>query len=103
MKKIILLSLMTILLIPAARSQVLIALLFGDKLNTPNIEFGLNVVAFVERQPTIKFLRFSRQTIRKLRIAVETGTMLVSPRPLTILPGGDHPTLAVFTPARCVR
>jgi len=45
MKKIILLSLMTILLIPAARSQVLIALLFGDKLNTPNIEFGLNVGA----------------------------------------------------------
>ena len=43
MKKIILLSLMTVLLIPAARSQVLIALLFGDKLNTPNIEFGLNV------------------------------------------------------------
>jgi hypothetical protein len=43
MKKIILLSFMTILLIPAARSQVLIALLFGDKLNTPNIEFGLNV------------------------------------------------------------
>ena len=43
MKKILFLSLMTILLIPAARSQVLIALLFGDKLNTPNIEFGLNV------------------------------------------------------------
>ncbi len=43
MKKIILLSLMTILLIPTARSQVLIALFFGDKLNTPNIEFGLNV------------------------------------------------------------
>jgi hypothetical protein len=45
MKKIILLSFMTILLIPTARSQVLIALLFGDKLNTPNIEFGLNVGA----------------------------------------------------------
>ncbi len=43
MKKIILLSLMTILLIPTARSQVLIAILFGDKLNSPNIEFGLNV------------------------------------------------------------
>ena len=43
MKKIILLSLLTILLIPTARSQVLIAILFGDKLNTPNIEFGLNV------------------------------------------------------------
>ena len=43
MKKVILLSLMTILLIPTARSQVLIAILFGDKLNTPNIEFGLNV------------------------------------------------------------
>jgi len=43
MKKIILLSLLSIILIPAARSQVLIALLFGDKLNTPNIEFGLNV------------------------------------------------------------
>ena len=42
MKKIILLSLLTILLIPTARSQVLIAILFGDKLNTPNIEFGLN-------------------------------------------------------------
>jgi len=43
MKKFILLSLMTILLIPVARSQVLIAILFGDKLNSPNIEFGLNV------------------------------------------------------------
>ena len=43
MKKIIMLPLMTILLLPAARSQVLIAILFGDKLNTPNIEFGLNV------------------------------------------------------------
>ena len=29
--------------ITTARSQVLIALVFGDKLNTPNIEFGLNV------------------------------------------------------------
>jgi hypothetical protein len=43
MKKIILLSLFTLLIFPSARSQVLIALLFGDKLNTPNIEFGLNV------------------------------------------------------------
>ena len=43
MKKTILLSFMTILLIPTARSQVLIALLFGEKLNSPNIEFGLNV------------------------------------------------------------
>ena len=43
MKKIVLLSLLTLLLIPTASSQVLIALLFGDKLNTPNIEFGLNV------------------------------------------------------------
>lgn len=45
MKKIILLSVVTILLIPTARSQVLIAILFGDKLNTPNIEFGLNIGA----------------------------------------------------------
>ncbi len=45
MKKIFLLSLLTILLIPVAKSQVLIALLFGDRLNTPNIEFGLNVGA----------------------------------------------------------
>ncbi len=45
MKKIILLSFILVLLVPAARSQVLIALFFGDKLNTPNIEFGLNVGA----------------------------------------------------------
>ncbi len=43
MKKIILLALLTVMFIPTVRSQVLIALLFGDRLNTPNIEFGLNV------------------------------------------------------------
>jgi hypothetical protein len=42
-KKLFLSLLLIILLLPAARSQVLIALVFGDKLNTPNIEFGLNV------------------------------------------------------------
>ncbi|MCK4853348.1 MAG: outer membrane beta-barrel protein, partial [Bacteroidales bacterium] len=59
MKKIILLSLMTVLLIPAARSQVLIALFFGDKLNTPNIEFGLNVggnFTTLTNYPEAKFL-----------------------------------------------
>ena len=45
LKKILLFSLLSFLLIPSARSQVLIALIFGDKLNTPNIEFGLNVGA----------------------------------------------------------
>jgi hypothetical protein len=59
MKKIILLSLMPILLVPTARSQVLIALLFGDKLNTPNIEFGLNVggnLTTLSNYPEAKFL-----------------------------------------------
>jgi len=59
MKKIILLSLMTMLLIPTARSQVLIALLFGDKLNTPNIEFGLNAggnFSTLTNYPEAKFL-----------------------------------------------
>jgi hypothetical protein len=58
MKKIILLSLFTILLISTARSQVLIALLFGDKLNTPNIEFGLNVggnFSTITNYPEAKF------------------------------------------------
>lgn len=59
MKKAILLSLMTVLLIPTARSQVLIALLFGDKLNTPNIEFGLNVggnLTTLTNYPDAKYL-----------------------------------------------
>jgi hypothetical protein len=58
MKKIILLSVVTILLIPSARSQVLIAILFGDKLNTPNIEFGLNVganLATLTNHPAAKY------------------------------------------------
>lgn len=42
MKKLIFLTLLACLSITTARSQVLIALVFGDKLNTPNIEFGLN-------------------------------------------------------------
>jgi hypothetical protein len=45
MKKAILLLAVIALGLPAARSQVLIAILFGDKLNKPNIEFGLNVGA----------------------------------------------------------
>jgi hypothetical protein len=43
MKKLLLLTLFIGFTIRSARSQVLIALVFGDKLNTPNIEFGLNV------------------------------------------------------------
>jgi hypothetical protein len=43
MKKILFLLLLTGVFSTSARSQVLIALIFGDKLNTPNIEFGLNV------------------------------------------------------------
>jgi len=43
MKKILLLALIAGFSFTTARSQVLIALVFGDKLNTPNIEFGLNV------------------------------------------------------------
>ena len=43
MKKILLLILLAGISITTARSQILIALVFGDKLNTPNIEFGLNV------------------------------------------------------------
>ena len=59
MKKVILLFLMIVLLIPTARSQVLIALLFGDKLNTPNIEFGLNVggnMTTLTNYPDAKYL-----------------------------------------------
>jgi hypothetical protein len=59
MKKIILLFLLMILIIPTARSQVLIALLFGDKLNTPNIEFGLNAggnLTTLTNYPDAKYL-----------------------------------------------
>ncbi len=45
MKKAIILLLLAGFSIGTAKSQVLIALVFGDKLNTPNIEFGLNVGA----------------------------------------------------------
>jgi hypothetical protein len=58
MKKIILMSLTSILLLPSARSQVLIAILFGDKLNTPNIEFGLNIganITTLQNYPKAKF------------------------------------------------
>jgi hypothetical protein len=43
MKKLILLSGLLVLFMPLAQSQVLIALVFGDKLNSPKTEFGLNV------------------------------------------------------------
>ena len=43
MKKLLFIMLLAGFSFSSARSQVLIALIFGDKLNTPNIEFGLNV------------------------------------------------------------
>ena len=43
MKKISVLIFIAAFSVSTANSQVLIALVFGDKLNTPNIEFGLNV------------------------------------------------------------
>ena len=43
MKKLLFLFLLVCISFTTARSQVLIALVFGDKLNTPNVEFGLNV------------------------------------------------------------
>lgn len=43
MKKLLLLAIIAGFAFNPARSQILIALVFGDKLNTPNIEFGLNV------------------------------------------------------------
>jgi hypothetical protein len=58
MKKIILMSLMTLLFLPTAKSQVLIALLFGDKLNSPNVEFGLNAggnITTLQNYPQAKF------------------------------------------------
>jgi hypothetical protein len=42
MRKIALIALLIIMSASIARSQVLISLLFGDKLNTGKIEFGLN-------------------------------------------------------------
>ncbi len=46
MKKILLLtSFLWLTLVPLAQSQVLIGLLFGDKLNNDRIEFGFNVSA----------------------------------------------------------
>jgi hypothetical protein len=41
MKKVISLLVLLILFSSAAKSQVLISLLLGDKLNSPNLEFGL--------------------------------------------------------------
>ncbi len=43
MKKILALAFLTILITNAASSQILIALLFGDKLNGEKVEFGLNI------------------------------------------------------------
>lgn len=45
MKKFLILILLAGFSIHQSSSQVLIALVFGDKLNTPDIEFGLNVGA----------------------------------------------------------
>lgn len=41
--KIIFLSFLALLIMPSTRSQVLIGLLFGDKLNNDRMEFGFNV------------------------------------------------------------
>ena len=60
MKKLILLVLLAGISFTAARSQVLIALVFGDKLNTPNIEFGLNVggnYSTLTDHPEAKYLK----------------------------------------------
>lgn len=43
MKKIVLMISLTLTLGASVKSQVLIALVFGDKLNSPTTEFGLNV------------------------------------------------------------
>ena len=45
MKKIFVLVFFSIFIVHAASSQILIALLFGDKLNGERLEFGLNVGA----------------------------------------------------------
>lgn len=42
MKRILLLIIVAMIATNAAQSQVLIALVFGDKLNSPNLEFGLH-------------------------------------------------------------
>jgi hypothetical protein len=43
MKKLLLPFILLVTIAPVAKSQVLIALVFGDKLNSPKTEFGLNV------------------------------------------------------------
>lgn len=43
MKKILLIHILLFLLVPAVKSQILIALVFGDKLNNEKLEFGMNV------------------------------------------------------------
>ena len=42
MKKVILIFMLSILSVGAVQSQVLISLLFGDKLNSETIKFGLD-------------------------------------------------------------
>jgi hypothetical protein len=58
MKKLLLVLVLTGVFTVNARSQVLIALVFGDKLNTPNIEFGLNVggnLSTLQNYPEAKY------------------------------------------------
>lgn len=43
MKKILILGILVLLIAPTLKSQILIALVFGDKLNNEKLEFGLNV------------------------------------------------------------
>ena len=59
MKKTILLIALVLAHLSIARSQVLISILFGDELNGPNLEFGLNAGANLSKLSDLENIKFN--------------------------------------------
>jgi hypothetical protein len=59
------------------------------------LDFGVDVLSFIERQPAAEVDGFAGGAIGKLRVAVEAGAGWVGPGALAGFPGGDDPATDV--------
>ncbi len=59
-KKLGIIIILLVFSVSAAQSQILISLLFGDKLNNEKLEFGLNVSGNFTTQSNIEGSKFGR-------------------------------------------
>src|SRR4029079_5791211 len=62
-------------------------------------QLTVDVVTLVERQPAPKPARLTARAIREDGVGVQARTRRVAPGAPAVLPGRDHPALAVVGPA----